>query len=143
MSERPPSPVVVPLTHDGIRYQQDDSLQPAGPGTPRGAYLAAFDAATGAPLWSALVYELPEDPDWPLDLNMDRRFTSLTLLPDASGIDVEDETRYHYRFDFQTRTVREVTPVPKPSKPQEDPLTWLLPVQPPLPDEDPPLVFPS
>lgn len=143
MSERPPPPVVVPLTHAGIRYQQDASLQPDGPGTPRGAWLAAFDANSGAPLWSALVYELAEDPDSPVDLDMDRRFKSLALLADESGIDVEDEAGYHYLFDFATRVARDVTSVPGRQQPQEDPLAWALPPAAPAPQDDEPFEFPS
>ncbi|HEX7636806.1 MAG TPA: hypothetical protein VF457_00285 [Burkholderiaceae bacterium] len=141
MTDRPPPPVVVPLTHAGIRYQQDESLQPAGPGSPRGAYLAAFDAETGSRLWYALIYRLDDVPDSPLD--MDRHFKSLNLLPDASGIEVEDECGFHYLFDFATRVARDVSSVPDRHESQEDPLAWVLPTTAPVHREDSPFEFPS
>ncbi len=135
MSERPPLAAAT-LTHAGIRYQPDGSLQPAGPDSPRGAYLAAFDAGSGAALWSALVYELVEDPDWPLSVDLDRRIKSLTLLPDESGIDIEDDSGYHYLFDFATRVARDISGVPDRRAPQEDPLAWATPPATPMPRDD-------
>lgn len=110
-SSRPPPPVVVPLEHEGIRYAPDDH-PPAAPGDAPGGYLAAFDAKTGAKLWSALVYETHEDPTAPF--HPERHFKALTLLPDAAGIDVEDEYGVHYAFDFTSRTARRTTPVAPP-----------------------------
>ncbi len=123
-SSRPPPPVVVPLEHDGIRYAPDEH-PPVEPGSPPGGYLAAFDAKTGAKLWSALVYEIQEDPFAPIQPG--RHFKSLTLLPGATGIDVEDEYGVHYAFDFATRSAHRVTPV---GAPREMPIKRPLPVPP-------------
>jgi hypothetical protein len=107
-SSRPPPPVVVPLEHDGIRYAPDDH-PPVGSGSRQGGYLAAFDAKTGVKLWSALVYDIQEDPFAPIQPG--RHFKSLSLLPGATGIDVEDEYGVHYAFDFATRTAQRTSPV--------------------------------
>ncbi len=136
MSERPPQLVVPELTHAGIRYQQAASFEPAGPGAPRGAYLAASDAATGAPLWSVLVYELVDDPDWPLSVDRDRNIKSLTLLPDESGIAIEDDVGHPYQFDFATRQVRDLSTPRAPREPQENLLAWATPPATPKPEED-------
>jgi hypothetical protein len=127
-ASRPPPPVVAPLEHDGIRYAPDEHAS-AGAGSGQGAYLAAVDASTGAKLWSALVYEIEEDPFAPIQPG--RYFKSLTLLPDATGIDVEDKYGPHYAFDFATRTAQRITPM---AAPRDMPTKRPLPV-PPKPPE--------
>ena len=108
---RPPPPVVVPLEHDGIRYMPDEH-PPVGPGQIPGGYLAAFDARTGAKLWTALIYASHEDPVAPFQPG--RHFRALNLSVDGQGIDVEDEYGVHYAFDFETRTARRATPATPP-----------------------------
>lgn len=141
-TERPP--LIAPvLTHAGIRSEPDASLQPHGPDSPRGAHLAAFDAGNGTRLWSALVFELVDDPDWPLSLDMDRRIKSLTLLPDESGLDIEDDSGYHDLFDFATRVARDVSGVPDRAPPKADSLAWATPPATPMPRDDDDLENPT
>lgn len=121
---RPPAPVVQPVVHDGVRYEQDRTDERQG--DQMGGYLAAVDAKSGARLWRIKVYELPaRGPGTPTGGG--RYFRSMTLLPGGKALEIEDEAGARYEVDLSRRTVTQTggpapeaprTPAPPKPKPE-------------------------
>jgi hypothetical protein len=122
-SSRPPSPVVAPVEHAGVRYVQDsfDERQ----GDQPGGYLAALDAKTGARLWRLQVYPVPDHRAAGLPA-MARNFRALRLAADGQALEVENESGGLYRVELATRAVNQIsgppaTAVETPAKPKPKP----------------------
>lgn len=117
---RPPAPIVAPVEHAGIRYEQDSTDDRQGDAA--GGYLAAFDTKSNAKLWRIKVYDA-----------LDHRaagiaagpgaiyFRSMSLAPDGTALEIENEVGGRYLVDLTTRTSVQVGgPAPTataPSKP--------------------------
>jgi len=101
-SSRPAPPAVAPVSHRGVRYQQDgESLRHGG--TQASGYLVAVDPVTGARLWMLKVYEVADPgPDAPMKL--ERWFRSLQVVPGEDALEVENEVGSRYRVDLVSRT---------------------------------------
>jgi len=90
---RPPAPVVAPIEHEGIRYEQGDG---------NGGYLVARDAETGERLWRLRVYEVSDHGAAGIS-GTGRYFRSMTLVAEETAIEIENETGAWYRVDLSTR----------------------------------------
>jgi hypothetical protein len=95
VTTRPPPPRVLPLLHARVRYEPDAALA----GT-----LAAFDPASGAPLWAVWVWTMEHEPDAPP--HPGRCFGRIALGPGFDELLAEDETAVRYLVDRVQRTVR-------------------------------------
>jgi hypothetical protein len=122
-SSRPPSPVVAPVEHDGVRYVQDsfDERQ----GDQPGGYLAAVDAKTGARLWRLQVYPVPDYRSAGLPA-MVRNFRAMRLAADGRALEIENESGALYRVELATRAVSQLSGPPAtaadtPAKPKPKP----------------------
>jgi hypothetical protein len=100
-SSRPAPPKVEPITHDGVRYEQDMQSARYG-GTQPGGYLVAIDPATGNRLWMLKVYEVPVQADAPFQPG--RYFRSMRLGPDGDRLEIESEAGGKYVVDLANRT---------------------------------------
>jgi outer membrane protein assembly factor BamB len=98
---RPPAPVVAPVEHNGIRYEQDQ-INPAR-GDRNGGYLIAVDAETGERLWRVQVYQVPDQSAEGIS-GMGRYFRSLQLVENGIALEIENEAGGRYRVDLTTRT---------------------------------------
>lgn len=99
---RPPPPTVAPVTHAGVRYEQDMQSYDHG-GTQPGGYLVAVDAATGKRLWMLKVYEIPPSGDPGLS-SPGRYFSSMQLVPGRDELVIENEVGGRYLVDLKQRT---------------------------------------
>lgn len=121
---RPPAPVVKPVEHDGVRYEQDRTDERQG--DQMGGYLVAVDVKSGARLWRLRVYELPvRGPGTPTGGG--RYFRSMKLLPGGMALEIEDEAGIRYEVDLVRRTVKhtaspaqEAPRAPAPPKPKPE-----------------------
>lgn len=100
-SSRPAPPKVEPVTHNGVRYEQDMQSARYG-GTQPGGYLVALDAATGARLWMLKVYEVPVQPGAPFQPG--RYFRSMRLNAGGDQLEIESEVGGKYLVDLNART---------------------------------------
>jgi hypothetical protein len=98
---RPAPPKVDPITHKGVRYEQDMQSSHYG-GTQLGGYLVAIEPATGERLWMLKVYENPTQADAPFQPG--RYFRSMRLLPETDEIEIESEVGGKYIVDLSKRT---------------------------------------
>lgn len=104
-ASRPSPPVVPPVTHEGVRYQQDDESARHGGGT-LGGWLVAIDEASGERLWMLEVYRVaPIDPRVSLSA-MGRYFKSLRVVPGEDALEIENEVGGRYRVELASRTSR-------------------------------------
>lgn len=108
MTSRPAPPVVAPLVHEGVRYEPDRSPAVGENGT-RVGRLAAFDVASGAKLWSVVVWTIEDAPGAPP--HPGRYFGRLSCGPGPDDILVEDEHGARFVVDRVRLTVRELEPV--------------------------------
>ncbi len=114
-SSRPPAPVVAPIEHAGIRYEQDKHDDRAG--DQAGGYLAAIDSKTGSRLGRLKVYEVQDQRVAGLP-TFARYFRSMILTPDGAALDIEDETGAVYRVDLARRTSTFISGPPDISPPE-------------------------
>ena len=98
---RPSPPKVNPITHKGVRYEQDMQSSRFG-GTQLGGYLVAVDPATGERLWMLKVYEVPTQADAPFQPG--RYFRSMRLIPDRDEIEIVSEVGGKYLVNLSKRT---------------------------------------
>lgn len=105
-SSRHPAPVVAPIEHGGIRYEQD-RVDP-NLGDQNGGYLAAFDSETGERLWRVQIYEVP-DPDDPGLSGTGRYFRSMQLVDNGSAIEIENEVGARYLVDLSNRRTNQLS----------------------------------
>lgn len=92
-SSRIRAPEIVPITHQGIRYEQLKS--PSAEGLSPGGYVTATDMATGKRLWLAKVYETTIDPNRETDVQI-VFFKSLALNREGDAVLIEDEKSRKY-----------------------------------------------
>ncbi len=118
-SSRPPAPVVAPVEHDGIRYEQD--LINPDQGDRNGGYLIAVDAETGERLWRVQVYQVPDQSAEGIP-GMGRYFRSLQLVEDGVALEIENEAGGRYRVDLTTRTSVQISG-PEPGAAPSAPVT--------------------
>lgn len=100
-SSRPAPPKVEPITHKGVRYEQDMQSSRYG-GTQLGGYLVAIDPVTGERLWMLKVYEILTQADAPFQSG--RYFRSMRLLPEHDEIEIESEGGGKYLVNLSNRS---------------------------------------
>lgn len=99
---RPAPPRVLPIEHNGIRYQQDMESFNHG-GTQVGGYLVAVQPTTGERLWMLKVYEVPmQDPA--IVSTPGRYFRTMHLVPGKNEIEIENEVGGKYLVDLDAKT---------------------------------------
>jgi hypothetical protein len=102
---RIPPPVVEPIHHAGVRYEQVRNGLVAG-FDQMGGYLAAFSEETGEQLWTVKVYDNRRDPQMEGDVQ-DVFFRSMSLTPEGRLL-VENERGARFLVDLTTQTVEPV-----------------------------------
>lgn len=108
-SSRPAPPVVKPVEHKGVRYEQDMQSYDHGGDQP-GGYLAAVDIKTGERLWLLKVYEVQDNSASGVD-SIGLYFKNMALVPGSDTLDIENESGSHFIVDLNAKNS---TPVPKP-----------------------------
>ncbi|HEY9024869.1 MAG TPA: hypothetical protein VIP05_11260 [Burkholderiaceae bacterium] len=103
-SSRPPPPLVAPVLHGGVRYEQDLRSWRFG-GTQPGGYLVAVDAASGARLWMLKVYEVALHEAYGVS-TPGRYFRSMALVPGREELEIENEAGARFVVELATRAVR-------------------------------------
>ena len=120
---RPSAPVVSPVVHAGVRYEQDGSDERQG--DQAGGYLVALDEKNGTRLWRLKVYEVPDHRAAGVAMG-GIYFRAMRLVPDKNELEIENEGGGVYRVDLATHAVTkiagplEVSPTP-PAKPKPKP----------------------
>jgi hypothetical protein len=66
-------------------------------------FLAAFDTRSGARLWAAKVYDVPQDATLETDVQ-DVYFTRLELVPGKDQLFIENEAGGKFLFDLKLRS---------------------------------------
>lgn len=102
-SSRPWAPQVQPVTIGAVSYQPTTQDTIAGPEHAPG-FLGAYDATTGARLWTLKVYERPVDARLEKDVQQDH-FKTLTSTADGK-LQVVTETGRRYEVDLAARSAR-------------------------------------
>jgi hypothetical protein len=102
-SSRPPPPLVAPVLHRGVRYEQDLQSWRHG-GTQPGGYLVAIDAVGGARLWMLKVYDVALHEAHGVT-TPGRYFTRMALVPGRDELEIENEAGARYRVDLERRSV--------------------------------------
>ncbi|HEY3720021.1 MAG TPA: hypothetical protein VGL41_07775 [Roseiarcus sp.] len=100
-SSRIPAPNVPPVHDAGVRYEQVKNGFLAGFGQ-MGGYLAAYNEADGALLWTLKVYDNARDPQREGDVQ-DVFFKSMALRDDGSLL-IENERGARFTVDPKART---------------------------------------
>jgi hypothetical protein len=103
MTSRPRAPQVPPVTIGGVRYEPTAQTATPGPEHAPGV-LGAYDAASGARLWTLEVYRQQIDSRLERDVQEDH-FQSLEATPDGKLL-IVTETGRRYEVDPTTRGVR-------------------------------------
>lgn len=98
---RIPAPVVSPIIHDGVRYEQVPNGLLAG-FEQMGGYLVAIDESKGSTLWTLKVYDNQRKPEKEGDVQ-DVFFKSMALQADGSLL-IENERGKKFRVDPVKRT---------------------------------------
>ena len=103
VTSRPAPPNVVPLVHDGVRYEPDSSFSAGTDRTCTGG-LAAFDLASGTRLWSVPLWTISDEPGAPP--HPGRHVGRISAGPGPDDILVEDEHGDRFVVDRVLLTVR-------------------------------------
>ncbi|HET6433608.1 hypothetical protein [Dyella sp.] len=106
-SSRIPAPAVAPVVVGEVRYEQVPNGLLAGLDQ-MGGYLAAFDVASGARLWTLEVYDNKRVPEKEGDVQ-DVFFKSMTAQADGTLL-IENERGGRFVVDPEARSVRLATP---------------------------------
>ena len=93
---------MLPVEHNGVRYQQDMQAFRHG-GNQRGGYLVAVDPASGERLWMLKVYEVPDHSAAGVE-SPGRYFRRMALLDGGAALEIENEVGGIYRVDLGART---------------------------------------
>lgn len=105
-ASRAPPPVVPPVVHAGVRYEQLDDQRLAGI-DPDANYLVARDVVSNAVLWTLQIYRTEVVPGLETDVQA-VYFKSLQLSEDATELLIADEIGRHFVVDLAARSVRQV-----------------------------------
>jgi hypothetical protein len=106
-SSRIPAPAVAPVVVGEVRYEQVPNGLLAGLDQ-MGGYLAAFDVASGARLWTLEVYDNKRVPEKEGDVQ-DVFFKSMTAQADGTLL-IENDRGGRFVVDPEARSVRLATP---------------------------------
>lgn len=98
-ADRPPPPKVEPVVKDGVRYQRKIG---GSSDAQVGGLLAAYDAKSGAELWTLVVYDNKRQPGLEGDVQ-DIFFASMKFDKDGKLI-IVDETGRRFAVDVKART---------------------------------------
>ncbi len=98
-----PAPVE-PVILDGVRYEAPLLGGEVGAAQDSGV-LAAFDATTGALLWTVIVY-VHENPD---DEDPEVYITSIAVAADGRTLCIVNEHGLEFRVDLETRAVTPIS----------------------------------
>ncbi len=101
-TSRPPPPLVAPILHRGVRYEQDLQSWRHG-GTQPGGYLVAIEPASGERLWMLQVYEVALQESHGVT-TPGRYFRSMALVPGRDELEIENEAGARYRVDLERRS---------------------------------------
>ena len=107
-ASRAAPPVVPPVTHAGIRYEQLDDERLLGI-DPDANYIVARDAGSNAVLWTLQIYRSEVVPGLETDVQA-VYFKSMRLSADSAQLLIEDEIGRHFVVDLAARTVRQAAP---------------------------------
>lgn len=88
------APLVPPVVHKGVRYEQLRSA--SGEGLPPGGYVVATDVESGKRLWVSRVYESTVNPNIEADVQ-NTFFKSMRLDAKDAVLVIEDEKGRTYR----------------------------------------------
>ncbi len=102
-SSRPMAPKVAPVTIGAVRYEPTTQTTTPGPEHAPGV-LGAYDAATGARLWTLKVDAQAIDKRLETDVQEDH-FKSMTATPEGK-LQIVTEAGRRYEVDPSTRSVR-------------------------------------
>jgi len=97
--KRSPPAEVPPVSSEGVRYEAPHFNNPCGQ---NGGCVVAYDAASGALLWSVKVYCTHYDAQLETDVQ-DVFITSLAV--DNAKVDVTNEKGLHFAIDLRTQAV--------------------------------------
>ena len=96
-SSRGRPPVVSPVVHDGVRYEQVKNL--AAEGLAPGGYVMATQVSSGKRMWISCLYGSKVDPN--IEADVQWAFFKAMQLDAAQGVlVVEDEKGRTYRVDL-------------------------------------------
>lgn len=98
---RIPAPVVTPIIHNGVRYEQVPNGLLAG-FEQMGGYLVAIDESTGSTLWTLKVYDNLRKPEKEGDVQ-DVFFKSMALQADGTLL-IENERGKTFIVDPAKKT---------------------------------------
>lgn len=107
---RPAPPVVAPIEHNGIRYEQDMQSYGHGGDQP-GGYLTAINVKTGERLWMLKVYDVSDLSESGVD-SIGIYFKSMALVSGRDALEIEDETGRHFIFDLINKASAQVSETP-------------------------------
>jgi hypothetical protein len=100
-ASRPAPPEVPGVSHKGVHYAQDMQSSTLG------GVLAAYDAKTGARLWTLKVYEVKDHSAAGVS-GHGVYFKSMSLVPGRDELAIENEVGSRYTVDLAKRTVTTV-----------------------------------
>ncbi|WP_293371879.1 hypothetical protein [Nevskia sp.] len=113
-ASRPPAPTIVPVEHDGIRYEQGKTDERRG--DQAGGYLTAFNAQNGMQLWRVKVYEVADHRAAGVSSGA-IHFRTMMLSGDYSAILIENEVGSRFSVDLTSRRVEFLGGTPLTAEP--------------------------
>ena len=93
------------IEHDGVRYEQDRVRQRQADAG-RGGWLTAFDAGSGARLWTVQIYANPYNEAAPVG-SPPRWFAGMRLLPGQDKIEIDDTLGARFVVDLKSQSVKQ------------------------------------
>ena len=102
-SSRPPPPMVPPVVHRGIRYEQVKNAIALGYDQLTG-YLAAFDEKSGTRLWLLKVYDVKSDTKMEADVQW-VYFQRMELVSGKDQLLIENEAHQKFIVDLKDKAV--------------------------------------
>ena len=107
-ASRAAPPLVPPVTHAGIRYEQLDDERLPGI-DPDANYVVARDAGSNTVLWTLQICRTEVVPGLETDVQA-VYFKSMRLSADSAQLLIEDEIGRHFVVDLAARAVRQIAP---------------------------------
>lgn len=102
-ASRPPPPIVLPIEHKGVLYEQEMNGLQNGLERASG-YLVAINPKTNERLWVLQIYATFDDPRMEGDAHV-RYFRKMKLIDGRDALQIEDEHGCRYEGDLISRTV--------------------------------------